>query len=441
MSISEIQRKFRRSIRQSICGTIRIRLFETLLQKLFQNRFIRNMGWLSAAELVGRISRLITVILLARFLDPHAYGLAAIVITVNEFALVFSMRSGIGSKLIQAGEAELESLLETAYWMNWIVGISLCLLQCLAAFPVAYFYKDSAIILPICLSASVYLMLPLYGVQLSLIYRENRLNVVALCNALHAIVSNGLSIILAILGFGMWAIVLPLILVYPVWVIIGRRNHAWRSSHKFTLKGWQTIAGFSLNILGVELLTKLRGNLDYLLVGLFLGVDTLGIYYFAFSAGLGTSISVINAFTWSLFPHLCEAREDRQEMQKRYLNGLKTSAFLFVPLIALQSGLAPFYVPIVYGEKWISAIPILILICLSALPRPFAESASVLLQATDRTRENLHWNLLFTIAFLIALFPAAKTSILGVAVTVLVTHLVALPLFTAWASRRTFSPH
>jgi len=88
-----------------------------LKQKL-SGQFVRNVGWLGAGELLNRVFRLGTTVILAHLLSPHDYGLAAIVLTTKDFATVFSLRSGIGSKIIQADEKDVEVLSNTAYWLN-----------------------------------------------------------------------------------------------------------------------------------------------------------------------------------------------------------------------------------------------------------------------------------------------------------------------------------
>lgn len=411
------------------------------IKQQFSSQFVRNVGWLGGAELANRILRMGVVVVLARLLSSYDYGLAAVVLTTNELATVFTLKYGIGAKLIQASEKDLDVLCETAYWMNWILSGTLFIIQCIVAFPIGWFYGNSQVILPICVCALVYLMVPSYAVQSALIYRENRLNIPALCNLIQAIVGNICTIGLALLGLGMWAIVLPIVLTAPIWVVINRMNQTWRPTSSFTLHRWKEIAGFSMNLLGLEVLSKLRANLDYLLVGRFLGIQALGIYYFAFNAGLGISVNVLNAFTWSLFPHLCAAREDFQQLKQRYFSSLKTMALIIVPLVLLQSGLAPFYVPIVFGQKWIAAIPVLMLICLSALPRPFGDAASFLLQAVDKTRITLYWNVLFTLIFAVFLILAMKGGILWVAASVLMAHVFFLPIFTIWATRHVFANH
>jgi PST family polysaccharide transporter len=92
-------------------------------------------------------------------------------------------------------------------------------------------------------------------------------------------------------------------------------------------------------------------------------------------------------------------------------------------------------VPIVFGEKWIPAIPVLILICLSAIPRPFADSASQLLLVVDKPQIDLVWNVIFTILFAIALLIGVQWQSFGVAAAVFLIHAICLPLFTIWATR------
>ena len=174
-------------------------------------------------------------------------------------------------------------------------------------------------------------------------------------------------------------------------------------------------------------------------MGRFLSIEALGVYYFAFNAGIGISLGIINSIKAAILPHLCDARDNLQEFQARYFQSLKVIGSVIIPLVILQASLAPFYVPIVFGEKWVSAVPILILICLSAIPRPFADSASQLLIAIDKPHWDLIWNVIFTALFAVALFIGVQWQSLGVAIAVLVSHWLGLPLFTLYASRLAFN--
>jgi teichuronic acid exporter len=404
----------------------------------FNNPFVQNIGWMGASGAIIRVFRLITTIGLARFLSPYDFGLAAIILTTHEFIQVFS-RNGIDAKLIQAEEEDLEKFSQAAYWLGWVVFISLFIVQCLLAFPIAWSYHETRIILPICLMAVSFLLIPIASVQSALIQRENRIKVFALSNTLQITVDNLLSLALAFGGLGMWAIVLPKILVVPIWIYVMTRNHPWRPKGKFTTEYWGILLDFGRNVLAVELLKTLRNNMDYLIIGRFLGLQELGIYYFAFNAGLGISLGVINSINVALLPHLCAVRSDFSQLWQRYRNSLKTIALAIIPLVLLQSSLAPFYVPIVFGQKWVVAIPVMILICLSAIPRPFADATSQLLLAVNKSQIDLKWNLLFTGVFALSLLIGVQGQSLGVAIAVLATHAVLLPLFVLWGTRYVFT--
>ena len=409
------------------------------LKEIFSGRYIRNVGWLGTAELFNRIFRLGTTITLARVFSPEEYGLMAIIYTTLDLTTVFTLRQGISAKIIQTDKDHLTEICNTCYWLNWLLCGSIFLIQCLAAFPIALFYNDRQLVLPICVAAIVYLFFPFFMVNSALIGRENRLKITALCNASQSFISNFITIVFVFLGMGIWSIVWAMVLSTPVWILITWKNSSWRPPKNFTLEHWREIANFGKNLLGVEILSKLRMNIDYLLVGKFLGVEALGSYFFAFNAGSGITTNVVYAFTSALFPHLCEVREDRIELKKQYYDSLKSIAFILVPLVLLQSSLAPFYVPIIFGEKWIPAIPILIMICLSVIPRTYSWTASALLNSVNKTYLTLYLDVIFTIIFIASILIAIQWGIYWVAAAVLLSHAIVLPIFSIWASRQVFN--
>ncbi|KJH71120.1 lipopolysaccharide biosynthesis protein [Aliterella atlantica] len=411
------------------------------VKQTLSGQFIRNVGWLGAAELVNRIFRLGTTVTIARMFDSQEYGLMAIVYTVFDFATVFTLRGGIGAKVVQADEQDVKTICDTSYWLNWIMCSTIFIIQCIAAFPIAQFYNNRQLILPLCVAAVTYLMFPLFLVHDALIQRENRLKVTAMCNAAQSISSNIIIVGLALLGFGVWAIVWAMVLTTPVWIIITWRNQSWRPPKSFTMQNWQAIANYGKNMLGVDLLDKLRMNLDYLIIGRFLGIEALGVYYFAFNAGYGITNNVINTFMSALFPYICAVRGDYKQFKQRYFSSLKKVTLVAVPIILLQSLLAPLYVPIVFGNKWTPAVPILIMICLSVIPRIYAWASSLLLNAIDKTKINLQINVIFTVGFAIVILAVVSKGIIWVAATVLLYNLILMPAFTMWIHRYVFNKY
>ena len=415
-------------------------MFTTRLKKKLSNQFIRNLGWLGISQLLVRVFRLGTTVVLARMFTPHDYGLVAIIYTCNGFIQVFALSTptgGIGAKIVQTQEEDLDTICNTAYWLNWLICLPLAVVQCIVAFPIAWFYQENDLILPLCALSVMYLMYPTYKVHSGLIRRENRLKLIAICTAAEAILTNLITISLALLGMGFWSVVWALIFSTLAPIVITLMYQPWQPSKSFTLTGWQEVITFGSSLMGIELMDKLRLNLDYLIVGRFLGIDALGTYFFAFSAGLGISKNVFNSMMIALFPHLCAVRDNLMQMEQRYFSSLKTMALIVIPMVLLQASLAPFYVPIIFSPKWNSAIPILILICLSAIPQFFAGASYQLLNAVDRVRVTLLWNSIFTVLFAAALLIAVRWGIFEVALAVLLCQSVNI-FFCIWVSRSVF---
>lgn len=407
------------------------------LNNKLSSQFLRNLGWLGTAEIISRIFRLgLTTIILPRLLTKYDYGLAAIVLTVHEFTRVF-VEVGVSTKIIQSQNQDLDDLCNSGYWLNWIVFSSLFIVQCIISFPVSWFYHDSNLVLPICVVALSYLTMPLGVIQYALIVRENKLKICGITNTFKYSGAYLLSTVFAVSKMGVWAFVLPWVIVTPIEMLVYKIKHSWQPPKEITTKYWQEILNFGKSILGVQLLKTLRNNLDYLIVGRFLGLEQLGIYFFGFNAGLGVSLSVISAINTATLPHLCAATNLTQ-LKKSFFSVIKSISLIIIPLVFLQASLAHIYVPLLQGSKWIVAIPVLVLICLSAIPRPFADAASQLLVTIGKPNLDLRWNILFTAVFTIAVLIGVRWQAIGVATSVLLVHIIFLPLFTLWATRYVF---
>ncbi|MFT5571533.1 MAG: teichuronic acid exporter [Cryomorphaceae bacterium] len=401
--------------------------------------FIKNLGWLGMSEVFVRITRLVTAVILARLMDPIVFGTAALVLTINELIRVFS-RNGIGAKIVQCPESELDAITNTAYRLNIVFCFSLFIIQCLLAYPLADFYDTPELVIMLQVLALTYLLMPFGMVQAALVQREQRLKTSALIDGGQVGVDNVITSLLAIAGFGVWAIVLPKFLTSPIWVFGYRRAIRWQPSGKlFDFDLWKDVLRFGRHYLSIEVLKTARLNVDNLLIARFLGVEALGLYYFARNAGLGFSLTLINAINSALYPNFCAVKDNAEQLKQRFASNLKQIALIVVPLISLQAGLAFIYVPIVFGEQWVSAIPILTLLCLSALPRPLAESASALALATGRIHIDVGWNVIFTLVFVIAVGSASIFSLMAVAISILVIYLISHPIYLAYVWKQVFS--
>ena len=305
------------------------------LKALTASRYVRNIGWLGVAELINRIFRLATTITLIRLFSKADYGMLSAIYTVFEFGLTFSMGEGIGSTILQADDENVDEIATNVYWLNWILLGSIFLIQCVLAYPIALFYKNPDLTFPIMFLGLCYLMMPIYSVQETLLSRKNRMEVHSWALATQAILVNVLTVGLVIAGFGVRGVVLSMLLGNVPWIILMFRHEPWRPKY-FTISRWREIFRFGSRVLSVELLNRFRMNVDYLLVAGMLGTEALGLYFFAFNAGLGITQSILWAIGSAWYPEFCEVRESLSGLRSKWMNSFKTIGFVILPMVLFQ---------------------------------------------------------------------------------------------------------
>jgi len=124
-------------------------------------------------------------------------------------------------------------------------------------------------------------------------------------------------------------------------------------------------------------------------------------------------------------------QNNKEKLQNEFVKSIKIIVFVLTPIILLQSFLATWYVPIIFGDKWVNAIPVLIILCLSAITRPFGEAAACTLRVIDRTDIDFKWQLVFSLLFVMVVLLGIPWGITGVAIGILLLQLLH-PFFAKW---------
>jgi teichuronic acid exporter len=98
------------------------------------------ISWKLVGQIAKQLTRLLTVVVLARFLTPADYGTAAIAATLATFASTVA-DMGIGTALVQA-QAASQTVRSTAFWASIGFGLGLFVLAAAAADPIARFMNE-----------------------------------------------------------------------------------------------------------------------------------------------------------------------------------------------------------------------------------------------------------------------------------------------------------
>jgi lipopolysaccharide exporter len=327
---------------------------------------LRGIGAMASAELAVRIVRLLAIIVMAQRLSPEILGAAALALTIFELTRVLA-NIGVGQQIVAAPDALLDATCNAAHQIFWRWCICLTILQSLVAAAVAITLGDATTGGMLALLSLVYLAMPGGLVQCYLLMRAGRSPTTARIGASQTIADHILTACLVLVWANPWSIVLPKLLTAPIWLLSMRRAMPWRPTAIATVIPARALLGQAFAILASEIMVAVRTQADKLIVAALLGVEALGIYFFAFNAGIGLLTSIITAFGTMSFPMICSAT-DRAE-RRRLIRTLSLAVTLIVvPIVLLQVVLAPFYVPLVFGARWSSAISLVAILCLAGIP-------------------------------------------------------------------------
>lgn len=373
---------------------------------------LRGTAMLALAEMGNRVSRIVTAIVLARALTTIEFGMMALILTTYEFVRML-IHNGLGARIIQATEGEFDEVCGAVNRLNWIVGAIMCLVQMSVAWPVqAWFGADVAPML--ILLGLVHVIYPISLVHACIAQREERFGFTASMLFFQITMDNVLTAAMAVAGWGVWAAVVPKVIVAITWVVVTRfRVRGWNATPVSRAKMWNVI-GYARCVLAAESLNTFRANGDKLIVGKALGLEAFGIYSFAANTGSGIATGLATALGQAVLPYLSNGRE-QSDMRARFKASITAMSLVVMPIVLAQVALAPWYVPLVFGAKWTPAIPTLMLMCLGTLSRPLIVATSQLLRAIGEV--NLEWRISVAnaVLFVVAIIGGIPYGVEGVA--------------------------
>ena len=400
--------------------------------RLSNSRLLRGFGALGLGELFIRITRLVTAVILARSLGAAEFGMAATAIASFELVRVLG-NNGLDQMILRAPDERLAATCNTAYRITLALCAVMAVVQLAVGAGLAWTTNRPELFgMSACLAGS-FCFLPWGMVQSCLLRRDYRLGAISSINALQVGSDNVATAVLATMGFGAWSIVIPRMISTPLWLVAVRWTKRWQREPGKGGIPLREVASFALPILASEALLAVRFNADKFLVGALLGLEALGIYYFAFSAGYGLSLVLTSALASASLPHLLDHRISPRELLTRFDKALLGLALPISGLIVLQSLAVFYYVPLLFGAKWAAVTGIVAVLCLSAATKPWHDLAVQSLRAAGMQGCELIAASMFTAVFLGFLTLGLTYGLLAGVAMLSATTIVMQLLFVAWA--------
>lgn len=348
----------------------------------YHARAVRGLAWSGAAQIGRQILALATMIILSRQLDTGDFGLTQMILALTGYGLIVA-DSGLSGAVIQRRDLRPDHM-ASAFWTNLALGAALTLAMLGGAPLIARFYKEPRLV-DLCAAMSPLMLLSgASALPRALLTRDLNFRAIAIIDAGAAALAGIVSILMAHLDYGVWAIAALYLLTAATTWALGLLFNPWRFEGKFRLSALRELSGFGLHLFGDESLGYFTRNVDNAMIGRRWGAAELGPYGLAYQIMLVPLANVSRVVARALFPSFAEIQNDPDRMRGIFVQLTRVIALITFPaLIGLAVVARPFTLA-VFGPRWEPMIPILRILCAAGAIQTIVHPIGAVLLAKGR---------------------------------------------------------
>lgn len=352
-------------------------------QESLKNKTIKGVGWSAADAFLGQGVTFIVGLVLARLLSPDEYGLIGICLI---FTTVLNgiVDSGFSNALIRKKDVTDEDY-NTMFITNMAISIVLYVLLFISAPFVSEFFHREELTALVRATGLILFFNALSITQVTILTKEINFKTKTKASFVSAVISGGIGIAMAFIGFGVWALVAQQLSKQLFYTICLWFLNKWCPKFSFYKDSFKYMWGFGWKLLASGILNNVWNQLYQVVIGRCYTSATLGHYTRAneyasiFSSNLTSIVQRVS------FPALSEIQDDKERMVQGYRKIIKVTMFVTaVFMISLGAVSEPMIYTLI-GTKWHEAATYLPLICISMSLYPLHAINLNILQVLGRS--------------------------------------------------------
>lgn len=313
-------------------------------------------GWLwgAAEQLLQRGLTMVVSLVLARMLDPEAFGLIA---SVSIFFAVAQqlIDGGIGSRIVQKKEILEEDYL-AFFWCNAGMSLLTCGLLVVFSQAIALFYGDPKLQPVVMVMAVVVFLMNAGRVQDSRLIRELQFKKFSLVVVISVLAGSIAGLILAFAGAGVWAILGQQLVFSLTRAVALWRIEFWRPSGLPAWRAVKDLYSFGLPLMVSQTIRGFSEQLINALGARYVGMTPLGFYDRGRFIPGNAATFVQCIFFRTNLTLLSKLQHRDDEFRSVYLDFLQVVIPFCSLLLTGLAVCAPEIIEVVLGAKWLPSI-------------------------------------------------------------------------------------
>ncbi len=371
-------------------------------------------------------------VILARILDPEAYGTIALVTVFTNILQVF-VESGLGRALVQKKEAE-DIDFSSVFYFNMAVCLLLyCGLFAFAPY-IAQFFNNIELTSVIRVLGIILIISGLKNVQQAYVSRKMLFKKFFYATLIGTLFSAVVGICLAYWGAGVWALVAQslanaLVDTLMLWITV-----KWRPKKCFSLQRLKGLLSYGWKVLIAALVGSLSDHLRQLFIAKLYTSADLAFY------NKGDQIpSIVNgnvnaAIDSVIFPVMAEAQDNKESVKNMTRRAITTSTYIMAPIYIGLACCAETLIRILLTEKWLPCVPFLRIFCITYLFYPIHTANLNAILAVGRSDIDLKLELIKKLLEIMVLLLTMRYGVMAIAYGLIGTAILN-QIINAWPNK------
>jgi len=333
-------------------------------EKSLKDKTVSGLSWSVLDKLIQNAFVFVAGILLARLIDKESYGLMGVLAIFTGLANILQ-ESGFTSAIIRKKNVT-QADYTTVFYLNISIGICLYLLFFFLA-PLISSSYDKPILTPLSRFLFLSFLFNSFAVvQNARLIKEINYKLITKINAFSVFISYSVTLILAYLGFGVWALASMVVILtfskaFCLWFV-----SKWKPSGPFSKQSFKELFSFSSKLVLGSIINSVVVNIPQNIIGKFYSLGITGLYNQAYR-NYNSANDLLNGSVYSVsYPILSSIHDDEHRLKHIFRKFIRIKAFIIFPMFMGIILVADSFMYIL-GEQWLPAAPILQLLSFSGI--------------------------------------------------------------------------
>lgn len=395
----------------------------TMKNKNTKSKVLSSLIWKLLERSGTQGIQFLVQIVLARILLPTDYGTISLISIFIAIANVF-VQSGFNTALVQKKDTS-EQDFSSVFYLSLFIATLLYIMIFFTAPYIARFYNILEL-KPVLRILSITLFFGAFNsIQNAVIAKRMQFKKLFFSSLGSIILSGITGIILAYVGFGVWALVIQQLVNQLSVIIILWFTVKWRPQLVFSVKRIKELFSYGWKLLISSLIDTIDKNLRSLIVGKIYNPSMLG-YYNRGDQFPQLIVSNINGSIQSvMLPTLSSEQENKKRVKELVRRSIVTSSFLLFPIMIGLAVVGEPLIKIILTDKWLPCVPFMQVFCLSYALWPIHTANLQAINALGRSDIFLKLEIIKKIIGIIILIISMFFGVYAIAIGTLINGIIA----------------